>query len=401
MVAGALLHRSVRRRQPRRALEMLAVAGNAGRIAQVDALRGIAALGVFVFHATNLLEFPKRVMPAFDLAGYHWHAVPSLFSLGATGVSLFFVVSGFCLALQPLRRAAPRIEGPRYFRDRLARIYPAYLLALLFSAGVATWFGIAWSGPELATFLLFLQGVVQRWVFSFNGALWSMATEVQFYLVFPLLYLMLVRHGRWQFLAGTAVLAMAWRVGVSVAPGADVVVGGITRSGLHMNLLPGRLVEFALGVAVAHAWLRDPASLRRLAWRALAPALVLGIGLRGFGPSVLADPATGLMYATILAVALTAPWRVRSDSMEARFGRASYSFFLLHFPVLAVVLHVLGGGEMLVAQGPYRALAILLAAGLLATLPMSTALYLGIELPAWRWLRGSRRADAEVPASDP
>lgn len=380
---------------------MPAGSGADGRIAQVDALRGIAAFGVFVFHATNLLEFPKRVMPPFDLLGRRWDALPSPFSLGATGVSLFFVVSGFCLALQPLRRSAPRIDGPRYVRDRVARIYPAYLLTVLFSAAVTTWLGVAWSGPEMATFLVFMQGFAQRWVFSFNGALWSMATEVQFYLVFPLLYWLLVRQGRWRLVSGAAALAFAWRAGVALAPGADVVDGGITRAALQMNLLPGRMLEFALGMAVAHAWLRDPVGLRRTALRTLGPALALGVGVRGFGPATLADPATGLMFATVLAVAVAAPWRVSASSTKARFGRASYSFFLLHFPVLGAVLHVLGGAGPLVALGPYRALAILLATGLLATLPLSTALYLGVELPLWRRFRGQRPADAEVPATNP
>jgi peptidoglycan/LPS O-acetylase OafA/YrhL len=377
------------------------MASGAGRIARVDVLRGLAALGVFVFHASNVLEFPKRVMPPFDLGGWRVDGLPSPFSLGATGVNLFFVVSGFCLALQPLRRAAKAIEPGRYYRDRAARIYPAYALAVLFSAAVATWLGIAWRGAELGTFLLFAQGFVQPWVFSFNGALWSMATEVQFYLVFPLLYAAQVRLGPARFVALAGMVTLAWRAGAALTPGADEVIGGITQSAFRMNLLPGRLLEFALGMAVAERLLHDRDRLRTLARRSLLPALAFGIGLRGLGPAWLADPAMGLAYATLLAASVAALRPARDDGLAARFGRASYSFFLIHFPVLVLLLHLLGGPGALARLGPYGALAVLSCAGLLATLALSSALYLGVELPAWRWLGGPRRTSGPVPASDP
>jgi peptidoglycan/LPS O-acetylase OafA/YrhL len=377
------------------------MAGGGGRIARVDALRGLAALGVFVFHASNLLQFPKRVMPPFDFAGRHWDAIPSPFSLGATGVNLFFVISGFCLALQPLRRGAASVRLPRYYRDRAARIYPAYLVALLFSVAAVTWLGTPWRAAELGTFMLFLQGFVQPWVFSFNGALWSMSSEVQFYLAFPVLYVLLARHGARRFLAGAALAGLAWRAAAATSPGADLAAGGITQAAFLMNLLPGRLLEFALGMAVASAFGSEPAGLGRLARRMLLPMAILGFGLRGFGPNWLGDPAISLLFATVLAVAITAPEAMPDDNPAARFGRASYSFFLLHFPVLSLLVAGLGGAQAMTVAGPYTGLAVLAGIGVLSSLALSTALYLGVELPGWRLLRGKTPAGAPVPASDP
>jgi peptidoglycan/LPS O-acetylase OafA/YrhL len=361
------------------------------RIPQVDVLRGLAALGVFGFHAANVLGFPKRTMPPIEAFGRTWDAIPSLFSLGATGVSLFFVVSGFCLALQPLRRGQARIAPAGYFRDRAARILPAYVLAVLFSAAVASALDVDWTGAQLATFLLLLQGLVQEWVFLFNGALWSMSTEVQFYLVFPLLFAWLAR-GRPAFLATVLALTLLSRLAFATMPGAGIEAGGISRSALLMNTLPGRLFEFGLGMALARALLADRDGLRRVARAVVLPAVMFGSWAKGYGPDWLGDPAVGLAFAAIVGCAVTGP-PGDTDGYAARFGRASYSFFLLHFPILAWL------GAMspwLFALDPYLAFACLAAMGLAATVPLSVALYRGVELPAWRaWRRP--RAAAAIP----
>lgn len=153
------------------------------RFSQIDALRGFAALGVFFFHVAMSVGFDKRVLPPIDIFGRTLSNVPDVFSLGAAGVSLFFVLSGFCLSLKPIGNGFLLAS---YYRDRFSRIYPSYFVAVIFSLAVTDFRGIDWSPLEVAGVLLFMQGGVQEWVFSLNGALWSMSTEVQFYLLFPL-----------------------------------------------------------------------------------------------------------------------------------------------------------------------------------------------------------------------
>src|SRR6187431_2685888 len=111
----------------------------ADRIPDIDWLRGVAALGVFVFHVTGVAGFPKRTLPPFSIAGRTFGNILSPLSLGASGVSLFFVLSGLCLALQQLRAGRVRLpagETGRYFRSRASRIVPAYWVAVLVSAAV-------------------------------------------------------------------------------------------------------------------------------------------------------------------------------------------------------------------------------------------------------------------------
>src|SRR5712691_13286907 len=98
----------------------------------IDALRGIAALGVVLYHAVlqttnavphNLFKWPVKL-------------IQFLSSFGYIGVFLFFVISGFCIHLQWARaRAAGQrheIRFGSFWKRRIRRLYPPYLIALAF-----------------------------------------------------------------------------------------------------------------------------------------------------------------------------------------------------------------------------------------------------------------------------
>src|SRR5689334_19066540 len=101
------------------------------RLRGIDALRGAAALGVVVYHAVvqgphvlpnNFLQYPFRLVQSVSLFGY-------------IGVFLFFVISGFCIHLQWARTTAagsqPEIRFVSFWKRRIRRLYPPYLIALL------------------------------------------------------------------------------------------------------------------------------------------------------------------------------------------------------------------------------------------------------------------------------
>ena len=101
------------------------------RLRGIDALRGVAALGVVLFHAVdqgrnalpnNLFEYPVRLVQFASSFGY-------------IGVFLFFVISGFCIHLQWARAKAagnePDIRFGSFWKRRIRRLYPPYVLALL------------------------------------------------------------------------------------------------------------------------------------------------------------------------------------------------------------------------------------------------------------------------------
>ena len=363
------------------------------RLPVIDVLRLWAAMGVLLFHASADLAMPKRTMPPIDLFGRHLDRIPSLFTLGATGVSLFFVISGFCLYLSARRKSQSTSD---YFINRAARIYPAYLFALVISA-VAAWLTEGyWNVWDVAVKALFLQGFVQSYNVTINGALWSMASEVQFYVAFPLLALFMMRRGPWISLALAVPICLGFRIFVEHLPGADVVAGGLVRSTFLSNLLFGRLVEFVAGMALASLDLDHRPALRRWSPWAALPLMAFGYLARARDIGWLAEPALGLGYAALLGFAVTWLTQTRAQSPFAVAGRASYSLFLIHVPILAlftpIVLHAPSGA------GPYAQLALLLALSLPVCMGAAMGMYTWIELPLWtRLSRGPARPAPAAP----
>lgn len=364
---------------------------NSNRLVLIDILRGAAALAVFIFHVSGAANFPKLTLPPVQIFGHVFANIPSLFTLGATGVSLFFVISGFCLALQPLRRQAKKIELGSYIQTRIARIYPAYAVATLFSAIVATLQGVDLKPAILISTLVFAQGVSQDYYFfPYNGALWSMATEVQFYVVFPLAFLLLIRGNKGVVFAIILACVVAFRIGTTYLPGAEVMQGGIVFKTFLMNQLPGRFLEFSSGMMLAWAFERRRTELRWASGIAVLPLIVFGLWARGWGPNWLADPAMALMYAAIIGVLITSDSLRESHSrrmtfqVAAAFGRSSYSFFLVHVPIISVatvvVARTLGGDAMT----PYTLLGTITVLSFALSLPIAIALYQCVEIPLWK-----------------
>src|ERR1041384_5925331 len=101
------------------------------RLRGIDALRGAAALGVVFYHA---VDQSQKALPN-NVLQYPFRVVQSVSSLGYIGVFLFFVISGFCIHLQWARSTAagvkPEIRFSPFWKRRIRRLYPPYLIALL------------------------------------------------------------------------------------------------------------------------------------------------------------------------------------------------------------------------------------------------------------------------------
>jgi len=153
----------------------------------LDGLRGIAILWVLAFHLSWLTAIQWHVSfggQAFDLT--------YLLRTGFLGVELFFFISGFCIFYPYAQHAFGfrpyQTLGDFAFR-RAIKIVPSYLLSLLFVAALAPVLffpsqNLAW---QLISHVLFIFNFSAATVSALNGVLWSLAIEVQFYLLFPLL----------------------------------------------------------------------------------------------------------------------------------------------------------------------------------------------------------------------
>lgn len=211
----------------------------------IDILRGFAALSVVVYHV---------------IAHFEWTGFPIAFPLvwfriGWIGVDLFFVISGFVIALSAFARlrSGGTVGFHRGFaRARLARIVPLYYLTcLIFLAFIQPelWF-TADIVPQLLTHALFVHSWFIDHQGAINGVNWSVAVEMQFY-VLMLLIAPWLRRAHWAvILVGGVAVAWAWRAAVFYAISSTGAQGPFPVF-VYTTELPGMLDEFAMGILLA------------------------------------------------------------------------------------------------------------------------------------------------------
>jgi peptidoglycan/LPS O-acetylase OafA/YrhL len=361
------------------------------RLLPIDTLRGVAALGVFLFHV-EVFESKTR-LPPIHVAGRVISSVPNVISLGAYGVSLFFVISGFCLALAQWRQRgiSAQMDARVYARNRFARIVPPYWVTVLVSAALTALFGkftITHTVVHAIGHALFLHGFDPSMILSINPALWSMATEVQFYVAFPVLLALYVRVGGPSFAAIAALINLAWR-GAATLPFA-ASLGGWAFLGMA---LPGRLLEFALGMCLADLYLHHRDRARPWFLPLLLVSAPVALAVRFIGSTVFCEMLFGLACFALTGLAIL-PRGTRDGAIgtwTAAFGRASYAFFLVHVPVAWIVRRIFPSLDVNVPHPRGEYVDYLLNVVIIFPLALAAAiaLYRGVELPLWDRLRST------------
>ncbi len=306
------------------------------RLPELDGLRGIAILLVFVFHC-----FPDRIT-----LGPFWAALRDSSWLG---VDLFFVISGFLITRILM---ATRDDPNRYsvfYGRRTLRIFPLYYFVLT-AIVVAQWLS-----PLAQQLFRNTAPPISYWTYTFNlhvsyhdqwpqnqvlNHFWSLSVEEQFYLVWPFLVFSVARKSLPRLMGAVLLVALASRLALY---GLDC-----SWVSIYSNTL-ARVDSFALGglAAYLHCY--------------ASPKIVLpgmrvvfygsGLGLLGFGfvhqginPFLM---VTQLVIATVLAV-FFASWIYLSVNDEGLFssvrwalrwpwlskvGHYSYGIYIYHWPI--------------------------------------------------------------------
>jgi peptidoglycan/LPS O-acetylase OafA/YrhL len=193
-------------------------ASPAGRLTSVDALRGLAALGVLLAHVPH----------PWTMAGHFsgWLFLPVTF--GKQGVTLFLVISGFCIHLGAAKALA-RGQGARcdwgvFWRRRFRRLYPPYLAAILFTLllGLLLYprdpglFGVYRSGQvspagDVLSHLFMVHNLSLSYVMGLgNGPFWTLGLEEQLYALYAVLLLLRSRMTAGRTFLATVVLTLLW-----------------------------------------------------------------------------------------------------------------------------------------------------------------------------------------------
>jgi len=150
------------------------------RIPELDAIRGLAVLGVVMFHCNS-----------------------DTFSWGWSSVDLFFVLSGYLITTIVLADKERRGFLRSFYIRRISRIWPVYYLTLAAVVAMNAIFQFGHPVNSIGWYLVFLQNTSQYvgvppapFIVSFTPS-WSVAVEEQFYLVWPLVLMAFGRSGAW------------------------------------------------------------------------------------------------------------------------------------------------------------------------------------------------------------
>lgn len=209
----------------------------------VDILRGFAAISVLVYHVIEL---------------YQWHSFPRegllvWFRVGWIGVDLFFVISGFVIALSAF--SGLEKSGYNFRKDfilrRLYRIVPLhYLTMAVFLIFVMPSFMFENLFNNLGSHLIFIHNLFPKLHGGINGVNWSLGTEMQFYLLIMIIAPWLKVANFWKILIIFLSISWLWRYGVTIFVPPSQELGTFTQF-VAATQLPGMLDEFLVGILLA------------------------------------------------------------------------------------------------------------------------------------------------------
>jgi len=308
-----------------------------GELSGLTGVRFYAALFVYWYHV--ILIIPGM----YALAGR------SLFLDAAEGgVSFFFVLSGFILTYNyadVFRDGISAVSYKRFIWDRLTKIYPVHFLALLLVLPIATLspqLRLDWRAVPLHLLLLqcFWPSSTPAFSSYLNVPSWSISCEWFFYLLGPVvMFLASGNRRRWVLVA--VVMAYACGLGLFLWHGQS----DEARFYFVSRFAPSRFVEFLLGVFLARVFLTS--SGQKLAGvSGLAQATGIGLLIAGAmsRPYVPWPLWGGLLYVpgSILLVLGLAHDRGFFVAHLSRpwlnlLGRATFSLYLIHTPLLRAV----------------------------------------------------------------
>jgi peptidoglycan/LPS O-acetylase OafA/YrhL len=328
----------------------------APRLLELDALRGVAALAVLVFHYTV----------RYDNLYNHRDPVPD-FVWGEYGVQLFFMISGFVIFMT-LQRTRSSLD---FLVSRASRLYPVYWAAVLLTFAVTGVFGLPglenrpWEALVNLTMLQRLFGVSHV-----DDVYWTLTVELAFYVLMWLVFVtgQLRRIERWGAL---------W-LGLMLVYGLLGRLLGVSLPGPVANFL---LLEhgnlFFAGILFYRCY-------QGSATRSTVPLLLLCLALQ----PLVATPESGLVIAVFFGVfwLFLRGWLGFLAVRPLVFlGAISYSLYVLHQNIGYVVM------RELYAYEPGLSAGVVLGAALLVSLLLASLFTFAIERPALRALRRAYR----------
>lgn len=306
---------------------------SSGRVVpEIDGLRFVAIALVVMFHIGHYLAG----RPPVDAAptGHPWYAHFSRY--GHYGVELFFVISGFVLAL-PFSahhlKGTPKVELKRYYVRRLTRIAPPYLLITVAVYCLAVWVqGVHAASlfPNFVASLFYLHSLLFGQGSVFNPVAWTLEIEIQFYLLIPVLTLLFAVSGKFTRRALIVITGFALlNYQILFIPG---------QGGLYFTIA-NYLQYFLAGFLLADVYLSEwqEAPVHEWKWDVIAvgglPLLLFASQKLGLFRLML--PVAMFLFC-VAAFRSVGVHRILTNFWIITIGGMSYSIYLLHYQLLPV-----------------------------------------------------------------
>ncbi|ESX22222.1 hypothetical protein X766_01710 [Mesorhizobium sp. LSJC255A00] len=295
----------------------------------LDAIRGVAAISVMLYHFSPFLAAGK-VLPSSYLA-----------------VDLFFLLSGFVIAHAYDRKIENGMGVGTFVAIRLIRLYPLYLAGTLLGFFYlvvknrlipAEYMPISEIGTMLTTGMFFIPLVSDAYhtIFPLNPASWSLFFELIVNIAYVAVFFLLTKRVLSTLIAVSLVLLVV----VSIIAG--TLDFGMTGSTI-ISGLPRVCFSFFLGVLLCRSMTRYQSGLgflRRDWWIEAAIALTLvvfAIAPAG-GARVAYDLACVVfVFPALVVVGTIAPTAPRLSGLYGWLGRISYPIYIIHTPLLMII----------------------------------------------------------------
>lgn len=364
------------------------------RLKFVDGLRGVAALVVAAGHVLGMVGPDRPVIPiwktdALGLVLWPW-------TFGGPAVWLFIMLSGFTLYwTEESRRLGSRGATPFrvYWQRRFWRILPTYYAALAFGAVVVLGFGwmLLDPSPSLMTYepvtlggvlshMFMVHNLDPAWRTQIVPPLWSIAVEMQLYLLFPLLFILRRKLTVYGVAAGLVLVSFALNQ-VASFPVFELVewfvVGAILAHVLRRRQVHAKVALVVALTALAIGFARVPTLSGRIeqgVWLVAFAALIAWMFARGDRKNLLeSKPALWL-------------------------GARSYSLYAVHFPVALLCWSLVGRLDL--SRVEY--IIGIAVFGMGVSLAAASASYRWIEVPSLEKSRlvGGGKASSDAPNSN-
>jgi len=388
---------------------------------KIDILRGIAILSVVLYHS-QLVLFPgtntyvssysdngalrisnasntysaNGVLQVNNIKNAILNFIPTGF--GWTGVELFLLISGFLIHFGFLSNQKT-FTLPVFFSKRFWRIVPTYLFALFFfcfSRNLLGYYLTTKAGLEdLLSHIFLVHNFSEKTFYSINGCFWSLALEMQLYLIYPVFLLMRKKVGITR--SFLIVLSISFLV---------LIIGGIFTT-VGNTLAYDRSVIKYWFIWCAGSFLAEKYYNNERIFSKGLPAIIIGAFLLTFFSITYPVSRYFTVYLATFAWLAFFEWLLATERVNlnsklsglmATIGICSYSIYLIHQPFLNDLLNYFLPYTTLTK---YNLTPVKIIPAFLIILLISYTMYLFIELPSIQFGSKLRQRKMKKQAATP